>query len=183
MLQLRLRYFWVVLSVLFFLSACGKKEAFSPDDNDGVQIANRVSIFESKDNQKQWLLTAEAVDFADLTRATLKNPKLQLKQNGADSAVVTADTGTFDYPNKIITVEGNAQINSLTEQLKITTERFFYDVNQDKVWSDQKTIITRGSGKAVARGGIETDSKLKKIVLKQHATRVPQNASELKKQK
>ncbi len=182
MLHLHHRYFWAVLSVLVLLSACGKKEAFSPDDNDGVQIANRVSIFESKDNQKQWLLTAEAVDFADLTPATLKNPKLQLKQNGENSAVVTADTGSFDYPNKIITVEGNAQINSLTEQLNITTERFFYDVNQDKVWSDQKTIITRGSGKSVARGGIETDSKLKKIVLKQHATRVPQNASELKKQ-
>ncbi len=181
MLNSRYRLF-AVMSVLIWLGACGKKEPFSPDDNDGAQIANRVSIFESKDNQKQWLLTAEAVDFADLTRATLKNPNLLLKQNGVDSAVVTADTGSFDYNQKRITVEGNAQINSLREQLFITTERFFYDVNQDKVWSDQKTTITRGSGKSVARGGIETDSKLKKIVLKQHTTRVPQDARELKKQ-
>ena len=153
MLQIRYRYCWVVLSVLVFLSACGKKESFSPDDNDGVQIANRVSIFESKDNQKQWLLTAEAVDFADLTRATLKNPKLQLKQNGADSAVVTADTGTFDYPNKIITVEGNAQINSLTEQLKITTERFFYDVNQDKFGPIKKQLLPAAAARPLRAAG------------------------------
>jgi len=170
-----------VLGVICFLGACGKKDSFSPDDNAGVQLANRVSIFESKDNQQQWLLTAEAVDFADMTSATLKNPQLLLKQNGQDSARVSGHTGTFDYNKKLITIEGDAQIHSLTEQTLITTERFFYDVDKDKVWSDRKTTITRGTAKSVARGGIETDSKLKKIVLKNHATRVPQNARELKK--
>ena len=166
---------------LCLLIACGKKEEFSPQDNTGVQLANRVSIFESKSSQQQWLLTADAVDFADLTRATLKNPVLLLKENGKDSARVTGNTGTFDYPQKLITIEGNAQINSLTERVLITTERFFYDVNQDRVWSDQKTTITRDTAKSVARGGIETDSKLRKIEIKQHTTRLPKEASELKR--
>ncbi len=170
-----------LLFAICLLVACGKKEEFAPQENTGVQLANRVSIFESKGNQKQWLLTADAVDFADMTRATLKNPELLLKENGQDSARVTGDTGTFDYPNKLITIEGNAKINSLTERVLITTERFFYDVNQDRVWSDQKTIITRDTAKSVARGGIETDSKLRKIEIKQHATRLPQNAGELKR--
>ena len=171
----------ILFCTLCLLVACAKPENFSPDENAGVQIANRVSIFESKDNQKQWVLTADAVDFADLTSATLKNPKLLLKQNGQDSARVSGESGTFDYNQKLVTIEGNAQVNSLTERTLITTERFFYDVNNDRIWSDQKTTITRGTAKSVARGGIETNSKLTRIELKKQSTRLPQQASELKR--
>lgn len=171
----------VILCVFCLLVACAKSENFSPDDNAGVQIANRVSIFESKDNQKQWLLTADAVDFADLTSATLKNPELLLKQDGQDSARVRGDSGTFDYNQKLVTIEGNAQVNSLTERTLITTERFFYDINKDRIWSDQKTTITRGTAKSVARGGIETNSKLTRIELKNQTTRLPKQATELKR--
>ena len=171
----------ILFCALCLLAACAKPETFSPDDNAGVQIANRVSIFESKDNQKQLVLTADAVDFADLTSATLKNPELLLKQNGQDSARVSGESGTFDYNQKLVTIEGNAQVNSLTERTLITTERFFYDVNNDRIWSDQKTTITRGTAKSVARGGIETNSKLTRIELKKQSTRLPQQASELKR--
>ena len=105
---------------------------------------------------------------------------LLLKQNGQDSARVTGNTGTFDYEQKLITIQGAAQINALLERTVLTTERFFYDVNKDRVWSDLKTTITRGSAKAVARGGIETDSKLTRIELKQQATRLPVQLQELK---
>ena len=170
-----------LLCTLCLVGACAKQENFSPDDNAGVQIANRVSIFESKDNQKQWTLSADAVDFADLTSATLKNPELLLKQNGQDSARVSGEIGTFDYNKKRVTIEGNAQVHSLTEKVLITTDRFFYDINQDRIWSDQKTTITRGSAKSVARGGIETNSKLSRIELKRQTTRLPQNKDELKR--
>lgn len=166
--------------VLLALSACAKQEAFSPQDDAGLQIATNVSIFESKDNQKQWILTAQAVDFADLKTATLKNPVLLLKQNGQDSARVKGETGTFDYEKKLITIQGSAQINALLEHTVISTERFFYDVNKDRVWSDQKTTITRGTAKSVARSGIETNSKLTRIELKQQATRLPIHMQELK---
>ena len=169
----------LTLSVLLLLSACTKKESFSPDDSGEAQIASQVSIFESKGSQQQWLLTAQAVDFADLTNATLKNPILLLKQNGQDSARITGDTGLFDYGNKRVTLEGNAQINSLSEQTVITAPRFFYDIDADRAWSDQKTTITRGSAKTVARGGIETDSKLTRIELKKQTTRLPQDKREL----
>lgn len=172
---------WLIFSSLLLVTACAKQEPFSPDENTDVQMAHRVSIFESKDSQKQWLLTADAVDFSGLTTATLKNPQLLLKQDGQDSALISGETGTFDYPNKLITIEGDAKINALTEKTLISTERFFYDVNKDRVWSDKKTTITRGSAKSVARGGIETDSKLTKIELKRQTTRVPKNASELKR--
>ena len=171
----------VLLAALLLLSACEKKEAFSPEEDAGVQIANHVSIFESKDGQKQWILTSDAVDFADLGSSTLKHPVLLLKQEGKDSARVTGDTGSFDYLKKMVTIEGNVRIHSLTERVLIATNRIFYDVNQDKIWSDTKTTITRASAKAVARGGIVTNSKLTKIELKQQTTRVPKTADELKK--
>ncbi len=171
----------VALCVCCLLSACAKQESFSPQDDTGVQLANRVSIFESKDNQKQWLLTADAVDFADLTRATLKNPELLLKQNGQNSARVTGQSGTFDYAQKLVTIEGDARVHSLTEKTLITTERFFYDVDKDRIWSDQKTTITRATAKSVARGGIETNSKLTRIELKKQTTQLPQNTNELKR--
>ena len=70
---------------------------------------------------------------------------------------------------------------ALTEDAVITTERFFYDINQDRVWSDHKTLVTRQTSKAVAQGGIETDSKLTKIELKKQTTQVSKDARELKK--
>ena len=121
------------------------------------------------------------MDFADLTRATLKNPELLLKQNGQNSARVTGQSGTFDYAQKLVTIEGDARVNSLTEKTLITTERFFYDVDKDRIWSDQKTTITRATAKSVARGGIETNSKLTRIELKKQTTQLPQNTNELKR--
>ena len=176
-----MRYFILTLTVSTLFTACSRTESFSPEEDTGVQIANQVSIFESKDNQKQWILTADAVDFSDLGSSTLKNPVLLLKQDGQDSARVTGNLGTFDYLKKQVTIEGNARIHSLAERVLSPTDRFFYDVNDDKIWSDTKTTITRGTAKAVARGGVVTDSKLAKIELKQQTTRVPKSTSELKR--
>lgn len=175
-----MRFIILSLALSTFLAACGRTESFSPEEDTSVQIANRVSIFESKDSQKQWILTAEAVDFADLNTPTLKNPVLLLKQDGKDSARVRGDSGSFDYLKKLVTIRGHAQIHSLTQRVLITTDRFFYDVNQDRIWSDTKTTITRATAKSVARGGVVTDSKLTKIELKNHSTRVPRTTEELK---
>ena len=110
-----MRKYTALLAGLLLLNACGKKETFSPEENAGVQMATNVSIFESKDNQKQWILTADAVDFAELSNATLKNPVLLLKQDGKDSARVSGNTGSFDYLKKQVSISGNAQIHSLSE--------------------------------------------------------------------
>lgn len=171
---------WLLLGMLT-LSACGGQKDFSPEDEDGLQLANQVAIFESKDSQKQWILTAEAVDFADLQNATLKNPKLLLKKDGKDSAQVTGDLGSFDYAQKLVSIEGHAKINSLTHDAVLTTDRFFYDIDKDRIWSDDKTVIVRNHAKVTARGGVETNSKLSKIELKKQATRLPSNVRELKK--
>lgn len=175
-----MRYIYL-LAALSCLAACGSKDNFTPEDNEGLQLATNVSIFESKGNQQQWLLTAEAVDFADLQNATLKNPVLLLKKNGQEHARLTGHTGSFDYTNKLVKLEGNARVDALHERLSITAERFLYDIDKDRVWSDVKTVITRQSAKAVARGGIETDSKLSKIELKKQRTRLPQDTRELQR--
>lgn len=169
--------------LVFTLAACGGKETFAPDENAGMQVASRVSIFESKDSQKKWLLTAEAVDFADLQSATLKNPELSLKEDGKDSARVSGDAGIFDYSKKLVTIDGNARIVSLTEDVTIAGNRFFYDIDKDRIWSDEKTTVTRGAAKVTARGGVETDSKLTKIELKKQSTRLPKTVRELQRKK
>ena len=51
--------------ILLLAVACAKQEAFSPEENAGRQVATGVSIFESKDSQNQWLLTADAVDISE----------------------------------------------------------------------------------------------------------------------
>ena len=174
------------MSIRFFLFfslvalyACGGQKDFSPEEESGLQLANEVAIFESKDSQKQWILTAEAVNFADLQNATLKNPKLLLKKNGEDSGRVTGDSGSFDYTQKLVSIEGHAKIEALQENAVLTTDRFFYDIDKDRVWSDDKTVIVRNHAKVTARGGIETDSKLTKIELKKQSTRLPADIKEL----
>lgn len=171
------------LTAVMLLTACGGSDSFTPGDDAGMQVANQVSIFESQDNQKKWLLTADSVDFSDLQSATLKKPKLLLKEDGQDSARVSGDTGKFDYTRKMVSIDGNAVIKSLTEDVVLSTEHIFYDVNKHRIWSDDKTTVQRGSAKIVARGGVETDPKLTKIELKKQATRLPKDIRELQRKK
>ncbi|MBR2866085.1 MAG: LPS export ABC transporter periplasmic protein LptC [Elusimicrobiaceae bacterium] len=168
----------VLLLALLCCSACAKKDDFSAEDGD-VQRAEQVTIFESKDSQKKWLLQADQVDFEDLSNAVLTNPRLLLRENGQDSAEVSGQKGTFDYNHKLVSIEGKAKIKSFTQQINLATDRFFYDVDKDKIWSDKKTIVTRGTAKITARGGIETDSKLVKIEFKKQSTRLPENIQEI----
>lgn len=174
------KYLFLLFAV-FLLAACGGQKDFSPEDESDLQLANQVSIFESKDSQKQWILTAEAVNFADLQNATLKNPKLLLKKDGQDTGQITGDSGSFDYTEKLVSIQGHARIEALQEHAVLTTDRFFYDIDKDRVWSDDKTVIVRNQAKVTARGGVETDSKLSKIELKKQTTRLPKQVKELRK--
>ncbi|MBQ3666974.1 MAG: LPS export ABC transporter periplasmic protein LptC [Elusimicrobiaceae bacterium] len=172
-----MKLFWIfVLAAL--LTACTAKQAPVPEED--AQVATNVSIFSSKENQKQWVLEAQSVNFENMQSATLKNPRLLLKQNGEDSATVSGDMGTFNYAKQLVTIDGNATVQSLTQKIRITAPRFFYNVEKDRVWSDAKTIITRGTARSVAINGIETNSKLTKIIIKKHATQLPATTQELK---
>ena len=171
---------WCLLLASLLLISCSDKKNAALEEDD-AQVATHVSIFSSKDNQKQWMLQSHSVNFENMQNATLKDPHLLLKQNGQDSATVSGDMGLFDYAKQLVTIEGNAVLESLTEKAKITAPRFFYDVSKDKIWSDARTVITRGTARSVAIHGVETDSKLNKIIIKKHATQLPQSMQELKR--
>ena len=173
------QYCACILSVLL-LTACGGSPSPTAEDNDG-QVATQVSIFSSKENQKQWVLQADSVNFENMQNAELKNPLLLLKQNGVDSARVSGKRGTFDYAKQLVSIEGDAVLESLTEQIRITASAFFYDITQDRIWSDTRTVITRGTAKSIATNGVETNSKLTKITLKKHTTHLPTSVEELKR--
>lgn len=162
------------------LTACGGSNTPVAEDADG-QLATHVSIFSSKENQKQWVLRADSVNFENMQNAELKNPQLILKQNGQDSALVSGKRGTFNYEKQLVSIEGDGVLESVAEQVRITAAEFFYDITQDKIWSDSRTVITRGTAKSIAKNGVETDSKLTKIILKKHTTHLPDNAAELKR--
>jgi LPS export ABC transporter protein LptC len=162
-----------------FLTACSSKGTSATEDD--AQVAQNVSIFSSKENQKQWVLQAQSVNFENMQNATLKNPRLILNENGKNSATVSGDLGLFDYSQQLVTIDGNAVLQSLTERVRIAAPRFFYNVNTDRIWSDAKTVITRGSARSVAINGVETDSKLTKIIIKKHATQLPADRQELQR--
>jgi len=161
------------------LGACSSSKPFSPDEEE-VQKAKEVTLFQAKDSENQWVLHADEVDFENMTHAVLTNPHLLLRQDGKDSAEISGKRGILDYNDKTVSIEGDARVHSLTQQILLTTERFFYDIDTDRVWSDKKTLVTRGTAKITARGGIETDSKLQKIEFKKQSTRLPAKLQELK---
>ena len=163
---------------LLVLAGCKAKENTAVEEAD-AQLATRVSIFSSKDNKKEWVLHADSVNFENTQSATLKNPRLLLERPGQGSATVSGNLGAFDYERQLVTIEGNAILESITQHARITAHRFFYDIAKDRIWSDGKTIITRGSARSVAINGVETDSKLKRISIKKHATQLPKNREEL----
>ena len=173
-----MKQIWVFLLGMCCVAACSNTPASPVEEADG-QLASNVSIFSSKENQKQWTLHADSVNFENNQYAQLKNPYLLLKQDGQDSATVSGQQGTFDYAKQLVSIDGNAVLDSLTEKVHITAPEFFYNISDDKIWSVTRTVITRGSAKSVAKNGIETNSKLTKIVLKKHNTRLPANPAEL----
>ena len=168
------------LAGICFLIACGGNTPPTADDTDG-QVATKVSIFSSKENQKEWVLRADSVNFENMQNAELKNPQLVLKQNGQDSALVSGKRGTFNYEKQLVSIEGDALLEAITQQVRITSSEFYYALDSDKIWSDTRTVITRGTAKSIAKNGIETDSKLTKIVLKKHTTRLPDTVGELQR--
>ncbi len=172
---------WLVtLIACVCVAACnGEKENFSPDEGD-MQRARQVSLFESKDSQNKWILHADEVDFEDMQHAVLFHPRLLLRENGQDSAQVTGEQGILDYSKKLVTIERNARVESFLQDAVLTTDRFFYDIDKDRVWSDKKTLVTRGNTKVTAKAGIETDSKLRKIEFKKQSTELPLNPDELR---
>lgn len=173
-----MKKFSVFCLLTLYLAACGSEKNFPPEEGD-MQRAVNVTIFESKDSQKKWILHADEVDFADMNNAVLINPHLLLSEGGHPNAEVTGKKGTFDYTAKTVSIEGDAHVRSFAEQTDLSTERFFYDVDEDRVWSDRKTVVTRGNTQVTASGGIETDSKLLVIEFKKQQTRLPQDIREL----
>ncbi len=170
---------WLLcIGLALLLTACSGKTK-TPLQEEDAQIATNVSIFSSKENQKQWVLNAKSVNFENMQNATLKDPYLILKEDGVDSATVTGEVGTFDYAKQLVTIEGNALLESLTENARISAPRFFYNVEKDRIWSDARTVITRGTARSVAINGVETDSKLNRIIIKKHATQLPKDRQEL----
>lgn len=176
-----MKHLFVCLLSAVLLGACHTKANSPAQDEADTQLATNVSIFSSQENQKKWILHADVVNFENMQSATLKNPKLVLKQNGQDSATVSGQTGSFDYAKQLVTIEGNAVLESLDEKTRITAQHFFYDIAKDKIWSDVRTVITRGTARSVAIHGVEADSKLNKIIIKKHATQLPKNRSELQR--
>lgn len=168
----------LLLLSIGLLTACSNSKPFSPDDEE-MQRAKNVTLFQAKDSENKWILHADQVDFENMTHAVLTNPHLLLREEGKDSAEVSGKRGILDYEDKTVSIEGDAHVHSLTQQILLTTDRFFYDIDKDRIWSDKKTLITRGTAKITARGGIETDSKLQKIEFKKQSTRLPTNPREL----
>lgn len=166
------------LCLLVLLAACSGSGTLSPDEGEKQQ-ARQVTIFQSRDSQKKWELYAEEVNFENTSHAVLLNPRLLLRENGQDSAEITGKRGTLNYDDKLVSIEGNAHIRSYTQQAELATDRFFYDLDKDRVWSDKKTLVTRGGTQITARGGIETDSKLRKIQFKKQSTQLPQDIRQL----
>ncbi len=167
---------WLLL--LGLLAACGGENSFSPDDGE-LQQAHSVTLFESKDSQNKWILHADTVDFEDMAHAVLTNPHLILRENGQDSADITGKRGILDYAQKLVRIEGDVRVHSLTQKILLTADHIFYDLDKDRVWSDKKTIVTRGSAKITAKNGIETDSKLRQIEFKNQTTQLPADPQEL----
>ena len=174
---MKLKWHFLLLSVC--IAACSSEASFSPEEED-IQQAKQVVLFESKDSQNKWILHADTVNFEDMVHAVLINPHLVLSENGINSAEVSGKRGILNYAQKLVTIDGDARVHSFKEKALLTTDRFFYDIDKDRIWSDKKTIVTRGKSKITAKAGIETDSKLRKIEFKKQTTQLPLDPKQLR---
>ena len=95
---------------------------------------------------------------------------------------MTAERGVFNYAQRLVTLQGHVKAVSLIHGLTLETDHIYYDVDKDRVWSDKKTVVTRGGVRTVAKHGVETNSKLTQIEFKKQSTALPATVKELKGQ-
>ena len=157
-------------------SACHKGPA-SESDILPAQRAENVVMRETVSGTAAWQLKAKTADFYDNQDVSMEEPKIVFNQGQEGEASLTSKKGTFK--NNIITFLGSVVVRSKEENLKLTTEKLFYNTATKVAWTDVPFVLKR-SGVTIKGKALKADNGFSNIEIFKQVTDLPDNLEGLK---
>ncbi len=142
-----------------------------------AQRAEGFVLRETVGGQTSWQLKANAADFYDNQEVVMENPKIIFNQDAKKEATLTSKEGT--YKENIITFLGSVIVKSQEENLKLTTEKLFYNTSTKVAWTDVPFVLKR-NGITVRGKALKADQGFSNIEIYKQVTDLPSNLEELK---
>lgn len=173
-----MRIFILILLTLFV--ACNTNKTPTSLENGPQQEATKVIISQAQNAQDDWSLNADRAQFYDAqNQVRLYNPVLIYNKEGVQDNTLKAKEGWFDINKNLIVMQGDVQISSLSQGIKIRTSEVFYDTQKKEAWAITPIKMTRGKTLLEAQG-FKASNAFSQIELFKQKTTLPKEMQDFK---
>ncbi len=163
-------YFILLLTVVMFVftTACvkGKKGKIEGVKTVFEQTINKFTVVQTKMGKEEWKLEAQSAKIDEKEESCIVyKPWVEIYDKGEVVSVLSADKGMTYSDTGNMEMEGNVEIHSLVNDIKIRTQKIRWDSNKKLIISDD-FIEEERENVFITGWGLESTPDLNKIVIK-----------------
>ncbi|WP_428897843.1 LPS export ABC transporter protein LptC [Parelusimicrobium proximum] len=163
----------ILIFLTVFALGCKKSKDSATIEEENMQIAKNITIYEAKHGLNTWILTTEKAVFEEKKQeASLIKPALVFKEGDFPSSEIKGNTGYINLEKHIITISGNVVGESKKESVTIRTSELNYNLEEKKIWTDKKFRLIR-NGVTINAQGFKANGDLSEIEIFKQATTLP----------
>ncbi len=169
-----MKKFLPLIILLVLLSAC-KKNSANTEDVLPAQKAESVIMRETSGGVTTWQLKAKTADFYDNQDVSMENPQIFFDKDQKTEASLTAKKGTLK--GDIITFTDSVTVRSKSENLKLTTQKLFYNTTTKIAWTSVPFVLKR-NGITVKGKAMKASDNFSNIEIFKQVTDLPASLKE-----
>lgn len=136
------------------------------------QVIEGVTFTVTQEGVRQALLLSDtAYMHQDSTGVDLVGMDLRVfDEEGRERAHVTSTTGVLDTRTQAMTATGDVRLVT-SDGTVITTDELHYDPSDNRIWSDQPTVMVQRGGSRVEGTGFTSDTEFRNYQIQGARTR------------
>ncbi len=166
----KIECFFVLLLfvVMFVFTACVKSKKGKIEGVKTVfdQTINKFTVVQTKMGKEEWKLEAQTAKIDEKEESCIVyKPWVEIYDEGEVVSVLSADKGMICSDTGNMEVEGNVEIHSLVNDIKIRTQKIRWDSKKELIISDD-FIEEERENVFITGWGLEATPDLNKIVIK-----------------
>ncbi len=163
------RYFVLLLTVtMITFVACEKSKKGKTEGVKNVfeQTINKFTVVQTKMGKEEWKMEAQSAKIDEKEESCIVDkPWVEIYDEGEVVSVLSADKGITYSDTGNMEIEGNVEIHSLVNDIKIRTQKMRWDSNKKLIISDD-FIEEERENIFITGWGLEATPDLSKIVIK-----------------
>lgn len=150
----------------FFACIKGKERKSSEEEIVSEQTMDKFTVVQTKKGKEQWKLEANRAEiYEEKGFCVMDNPRVEIYQNGEVVSILTADRGKTYSNTGDIEVEGDVELVSLVDNIKIRTSKLKWIGSKRLIVSDEK-VVEEKKDVIITGWGLEATPDLGKILIK-----------------